>query len=362
VSWIEYKTRTGSILCDRERTLECLYVGDYGKENNIKADFLGLHDKIESVQHRPVDLTDKMVVTISTQKGCSMACKFCDCPSVPFAGNCSRSEMFDMTLEAIQRSGVSETKRFNLHFARMGEPTFNWDVLQFAMNDLRLLVAHQIRADTIHPVISTMMPKANTRLMDFLENWCWIKNHSYDGEAGLQLSINTLCEFDRNEMFNGRSLSLMDISTLSWMLPKPVGRKYTLNFAVTGASDLDPDKMDIYFDKKKFIIKITPIHATRAATDNGFEIVKDYDVYERFEKPLVNHGWDVIVFAPSAEEDADRITCGNAILKSGDDQMITGGDATKTLSELKADLAAIDANIARGEQAKTGGLHAAATD
>lgn len=39
-----------------------------------------------------------------------------------------------------------------------------------------------------------------------------------------------------------------------------------------------------------------------------------YDVYRQFEKPLLDAGWDVIVFIPSLEEDEDRITCGNALL------------------------------------------------
>lgn len=39
-----------------------------------------------------------------------------------------------------------------------------------------------------------------------------------------------------------------------------------------------------------------------------------YDVYRQFEQPLLDEGWDVIVFVPSKEEDEDRITCGNALL------------------------------------------------
>lgn len=35
-------THTGKIYVDTEHRLEFLTVGDYGKENNIKADFLGL--------------------------------------------------------------------------------------------------------------------------------------------------------------------------------------------------------------------------------------------------------------------------------------------------------------------------------
>ena len=50
------KTHTGKIYVDRERRLEFLTVGDYGKENNIKADFLGLHKEINGVKHHDVDV------------------------------------------------------------------------------------------------------------------------------------------------------------------------------------------------------------------------------------------------------------------------------------------------------------------
>ena len=43
-------------------------------------------------------------------------------------------------------------------------------------------------------------------------------------------------------------------------------------------------------------------------------LVTDFDVYEKFEQPLVKDGWNVIVFVPSKEEDADRITCGNSLI------------------------------------------------
>ena len=50
-------THTGKIYFNRSLGLEFLTVGDYGKENNIKADFLGLTKKIEGVQHHDVDLS-----------------------------------------------------------------------------------------------------------------------------------------------------------------------------------------------------------------------------------------------------------------------------------------------------------------
>lgn len=311
------RTHTGKIYVDKERKLEFLTVGDYGKENNIKADFLGLHKEINGVANTEVDLTEKWVATISTQKGCPMRCKFCDCPRFGFHGNATVEELAYEIQTILEGETIDHTERFNVHFARMGEPTFNWNVIDFAKNVLKPLVGQYIKAKTIHPVVSTMLPKSNKRLEEFVLNWCNIKNEEYNGEAGLQFSINSTDDEQRNDQFNGMSLSLAEISDLAKKLPMPKGRKYTLNFAVTASTILDAKRLSELFDKNKFIVKITPIHETNSAITNGFDVTTsytDYDVYREFEQPLVAEGWDVIVFVPSKEEDSDRITCGNALI------------------------------------------------
>lgn len=129
-------------------------------------------------------------------------------------------------------------------------------------------------AKTVHPVVSTMLPKANNKLGNFLQVWCSIKNEFYNGEAGLQFSINSTDDEQRNE--DSKSLSLAQISRLADELPMPVGRKYTLNFPVTSQTILDAKSK--LFDREKFIVKITPIHETASAI--GFQVTgySDYDV------------------------------------------------------------------------------------
>lgn len=313
------KTHTGKIYVDREKQLEFLTVGDYGKENNIKADFLGLHKEINGVANTEVDLTKKWVATISTQKGCPMKCRFCDCPKYGFYGNVSLDELCYEIETILEHEDVNRTERFNVHFARMGEPTFNNNVLYFTEYMLQRIVKSYIDVKTIHPVISTMLPKSNKNLKEFILKWCNIKNNTYNGDAGLQFSINSTDNNQRNEQFNNMSLELEEISKIAKELPTPKGRKYTLNFAVTKDTIIDVKRLSDLFDKKKFIVKITPIHETNSAIDNGFDITTsytDYDVYREFERPLVKAGWDVIVFVPSKEEDSDRITCGNALISS----------------------------------------------
>ncbi len=306
------KTHTGIIVSDEELKLEYLYVGDYGKENNIKADFLGYTNRIERVEHKDVDITDKLVVTVSSQKGCPMKCNFCDCPKFGYHGNVSLPELMSEITTAVALSGIKRGKRLNIHFARMGEPTFNNSVIDAAC---KCEGVFNNMFDEYHPVVSTMCPKGNKSLSLFLKAWvrAGFVHGGQDG-FGLQFSINTLDEDARNDMFNNMSLSLPEIGKLIDELPMPKRRKYTLNFAVTSESNLDPELMDRYFDKEKCIVKITPIHETVEAVNNGYEIIKNFDVYERFEKPLVEAGWQVIVFVPSEEEDSDRITCGNSLI------------------------------------------------
>ena len=311
------ETHTGKIVTDTDLNLEYLYVGDYGKENNIKASFLGYDKRIDNVEHKPVDITDKLVVTVSSQKGCPMNCNFCDCPKLGFNGNATLPELIAEIMSGVALSGIKHGQRLNVHYARMGEPTFNPSVITSAEYIATMLMSENsdVTFDTYHPVVSTMMPKSNKNLKEFLHKWV-TTGFLYGGEDGfgLQFSINTLDENNRKEMFRNKSLSLQEIGDIIKELPMPKKRKYTLNFAVTSKSNLDVDLMNKYFDKEKCIVKMTPIHETVEAVDEGYEIIHDFDVYEQFEQPLVNDGWDVIVFVPSKEEDEDRITCGNSLI------------------------------------------------
>lgn len=117
-----------------------------------------------------------------------------------------------------------------------------------------------------------MLSKANNKLGNFLQVWCSIKNEFYNGEAGLQFSINSTDDEQRNELFDSKSLSLAQISQLANELPMPVGRKYTLNFPVTSQTILDAKELSKLFDREKFIVKITPIHETASAIENGFQV------------------------------------------------------------------------------------------
>ena len=306
------KTHTGTVISDEDLSLEYVCVGDYGKENNVKADFLGYKNKINKVEHKDVNINDKLVLLISSQKGCPMSCNFCDCPKFGFHGNATCVELLSEITTGVALSGIKHGKRLNLHFARMGEPTFNENVIEAAIKTAQIFNG---TFDEYHPVVATMCPKNNKNLFSFLDSWCKAGS-IYGGDMGfgIQFSINTLDEDKRNEAFNNESLSLKEIGELISKLPHPGKRKYTLNFAVTPESNLDVNLMNKYFDKDRCVIKITPMHRTYEAMKSGYEVIDGYDGYEKFERPLVEDGWDVIVALISEEEDSDRITCGNSFI------------------------------------------------
>ena len=315
------KVPTGDILivCGEHGLLECLSLGDYGKSQNVKADFLGLHNEIDGVPHGSLmPLSEKWVVTISTQYGCSMGCTFCDVPKVGPGKNATTDDMIGQVVAGLRvHPGVTQTDRLNIHFARMGEPTWNRDVLEAAEWFRYCLPRMGYR---VHPVISTMMPSRNAGLAGFLRSWMQIKNVAYGGEAGLQLSINSTKETQRSEMFGGNNMDLPGCGLLMREIIRDTGvrgRKIALNFAVSDGTIIDGDMLARWFDPAHFMCKLTPMHVTRACEDHGIQTTAGYTAfapYKHHERALEEAGFDVLVFVPSQEEDDGRITCGNAIL------------------------------------------------
>lgn len=317
---------TGSIFTavgELNRQLEFLYVGDYGKNANIKADFLGITRELNGVPNGKIEpLENKMVVTISTQYGCSMNCKFCDVPKVGAGLNVTKKDLHDQICHAISNSNVVKTERLNIHYARMGEPTFNKNVIHHA-RELSPKVRGRgklfglIDCSVIHPVISTMCPRSNKHLAHFIINWIDVKNNYYKGDAGLQLSINSTDEEQRKFMFSGNAMELEDISKMMLSMPNPKGRKYTLNFALADEYIIDEFKLARLFPVDRFICKITPLHKTNNSISNDIKTSLGYEEftpYKDVESRLKAVGYDVIVFVPSHDEDESLITCGNAVL------------------------------------------------
>lgn len=321
-----YDLPTGKLIVGNyeKGNLETLSIGDYGKERNIKADFLGHTKHIDGVENGNMKpLQEKWVMTLSTQYGCPMKCKFCSVPNVKFNGNVSHQDLIMQLYNARNCFlSVKDTDRLNIHFARMGEPLFNKEVLTFAeqlqYNKQLYQKTLDLRIETIHPVLTTSMPKMNKEKIEwYLNEWVHIKNDVYHGQAGLQLSINSTNEKQRQQMFDNMTLTLKEISEIVGQLESPLGRKYCLNFALDSSFEIDAKLLASMFDTDNFLVKITPIHNTKECVKNGYKTIDGYNSftpYVEVEQQLIDAGFDVITFIPSEDEEKNLITCGNAIL------------------------------------------------
>lgn len=333
-----YKLPTGYLLVDdySKGKLETLSIGDYGKSVNIKADFLGYTRELNGVPDTHcMPLSEKWVITLSTQYGCAMKCTFCDVPKIKFGGNATFDDLKDQLYSAIDAFDVNYTDRLNLHYARMGDPIFNQDVLDFTRwlhhNKRYIQRDTGLRVEVLHPVFTTMCPSMKYT-KSRLNEWVSIKNDLFNGQAGLQLSINSTCEEQRSEMFDGKQMTLEEISDMANCWPIPVGRKYCLNFAYSTGYAIDAKKLRNLFDPEKFMCKITPIHNNNACEENGIKTVGGYETYHPYKKPeedLKAEGFDVLVFVPSMDEEQGLVTCGNAIL--GGSELKVETDVVKIL-------------------------------
>lgn len=316
---------TGYLFTDdySKAELETLSIGDYGKKHNVKADFLGLTDEIHGVDNIPcMPLSEKWVVTLSTQYGCVMKCSFCDVPKVSWNGNATFNDLKQQLYSAINLfPDVHYTERLNIHFARMGEPIFNDNVFDFAIwmynQKQQIFKDTGLRIETLHPVLTTSLPRAYKNLEAKIMQWCAIKNDLYNGQAGLQLSINSTDEKQRSSMYQNMQLGLDDLSIIADKMPEPIGRKYCLNFAYSTDYIIDAEYLKNRFDPDKFMCKITPIHNNNACKENKIKTIGGYDSYTPYAKPendLKNAGYDVLVFVPSMDEEDGLVTCGNVVL------------------------------------------------
>lgn len=329
-----YELPTGYLFTDdyEKGQLETLSIGDYGKTWNVKADFLGLSRPLDGVPNRPcMPLQEKWVVTVSTQYGCPMRCTFCDVPNLPFAGNVSFDDLKKQLYSALACfPSVTYTERLNLHFARMGDPIFNEDVFRFATwlatEKKKMQDEVGLRIEVIHPVLTTSLPRKLRYLQERLIRWCNIKNDIYNGQAGLQFSINSTSESQRDIMFSKQQISLKGLSVIADQLPYPLSRKYCLNFAYATDFEIDANLLRSLFDPQKFMVKITPIHNNNACREHQIRTLGGYDSYAPYaliENQLREAGFDVLVFIPSLDEEHGLVTCGNAIL--GGSQLSTAG-------------------------------------
>ena len=141
---------------------------------------------VEAVQP-PKPREEKWVLMLSTLYGCPVECKMCDAGGF-YHGKISKERLFSqidyMVFQHFQ-DGKIPCKQFKIQFARMGEPSFNRNVLEV----LKELPA-RYDAPGLMPSLSTIAPSG---VDNFFEDLLKIKNTFYSpGQFQFQFSQDSV--------------------------------------------------------------------------------------------------------------------------------------------------------------------------
>lgn len=226
---------------------------------------------VESVQP-PVPRERKWVLIVSTLKGCPIGCPICDAGG-DYRGKLTADEIAAQVEFLVRRrypDGRVPIPKLKVQFARMGEPALNDAVLD-VLEDL----PRRLDAPGLMPCISTVAPRGRER---FFEHLIRIKRRLYGGgRFQLQFSVHTTDESARRELIPARTWSLEQIAAFGDRFHEPGDRKLTLNFAPQRRTPLSPERLVELFSAERFLVKLTPINPTAAATRAGISGLIDPD-------------------------------------------------------------------------------------
>ncbi len=262
---------------------------------------------VESTQP-PMDISKKWVIIVSTLFGCPVDCKFCDAGG-DYKGKLSAEDIFyqiDYLVKHRFPSGVPETDKFKIQFARMGEPAFNPAVLEVLRK-----FPEKYPIDNFVASLSSIAPHGTD---GFFEELLQIKKNLYDKSFQLQFSIHSTDVEQRNQLIPVTKWSFGKMASYAERFYSEGGKKITLNFALGKDNILDPVTLREFFNPDIFLVKITPVNPTFKARLNNIDSLivrgeKEYPVIDA----LKDSGYEVILSIGEWEENQIGSNCGQYI-------------------------------------------------
>ena len=259
---------------------------------------------VESVQP-PLTREKKWVIVVSTLYGCPVGCRFCDAGG-NFQGKLSSEEILFQIDYPVQKrfpDGYIPVEKFKIQFARMGEPSFNNNVLDV----LDMLPLH-LNAPGLLPSLSTIAPVGTDK---FFEKLLKIKEEHYAGNFQFQYSIHTTDDKLRNWLIPVKTWSFEKMAEYGAAFSQSEDKKISLNFALMKGAPVDPQVLLEFFSPDRYLIKITPVNPTYMAINNNISslISQDQENYEVAQE-LQDAGYDVIMSIGPLEENQIGSNCG----------------------------------------------------
>ena len=221
----------------------------------------------------PCPRDEKWVLIISTLYGCPVGCLMCD-SGLSFNGRVSEEDIWAQIDTLVSRrypSGTVSTRKLKIHFARMGDPSFNPSV-----NRILSGLGDRYDAPGLLPSLSTVAPEGTD---GFFEELLEVRERHYpDGVFQLQFSIHTTDAAARDELIPIRKWGFPRIARYGEaFFASGRGRKVTLNFAASTRYPVNPAIIRDHFDPGSFLIKITPLNPSLSSARNGLHSLVSLD-------------------------------------------------------------------------------------
>ena len=271
-----------------------------------KTDSGNLIEFVESLQP-PIPREKKWVLIISTLFGCPVACRLCDAGSY-YQGKLSKGDIIsqiDFLVKKRYPDRKIPVEKFKIQFARLGEPSFNQNVLGVLECLPELYEAHGLL-----PSLSTVAPYGTD---EFFRNLLEIKKKYFKHRFQFQFSIHTTDESLRNWLIPIKKWGFQKMAEYGTKFYDDGCSKISLNFALSNGGSIDPNILLKFFDPNIFIIKVTPVNPTYQATRNNITSAILHREGADIVKGLRNAGYDVIVSIGESEENLIGSNCGQYI-------------------------------------------------
>ncbi len=231
-----------------------------------------------------VDYKNKWLLTVSTQKGCSHSCLFCEVAELPFKGNLTQEEIENQVKFLLHNTDyVKESNKVKIGFARMGEPAHNLENVLNTIKRLPEISAEQDKNLRWLPCFNTILPaQCKYSPYEVLDRVLETKEKDYNGFLHLQISCNSTNEETRSRLFGGAKVFDLE-SIVKYINQKNItNRTVTLNFIVMKDIEVDVNKLkSMGLTGDKFAVKLIPLNKTNNADKNNLETYANYSNYEK---------------------------------------------------------------------------------
>jgi 23S rRNA (adenine2503-C2)-methyltransferase len=251
----------------------------------------------------------KWIINISTQYGCPIGCRFCDAGHT-FHGNLESAHMLAQVHAVLQRHPdmANKCEKLKVHFARMGEPALNDNVLEV----LQALPGFT-EAPGLWACVPTTAPWGRTA---WFEDLLDIKNDFYRGRFQLQFSVNTTDMDVRRRLMPARLNDLDWMAAYTMRFVKPGDRTVVLNFALAEGTPFDVEAITGRFAPETVCVKLTPLNPTQTGHEQGLTTILRTDAQKRLDdavEALTQAGFSVVISVGDGREDSIGSNCGQSV-------------------------------------------------